>query len=102
MSQASIESLSPGVLCLCGDIDFTSGPSLREQGGKLIAASQSTQVVVNCAKIERSSSVGLSLLLAFMRDAQAAGKSILVRDMPKELHELARVSGLLDILPIET
>ena len=101
MSKAAIVEQSSGLFQLSGVLDYLSGPLLREQGGRLIAASQATSCVIDCAAVDKSSSVGLSLLLAFMRDAQAAGKSLVVRNMPEDMHEIASVSGLLEVLPRE-
>lgn len=101
MSQASIDELSPGVFQLSGVIDYTSGPQLRKDGGKLLKDCNASTCVIDCAAVDKSSSVGLSLLLAFVRDAQSKGKSILVRNLPKDMQEIAKVSELLDILPLE-
>lgn len=101
MSQAAIVEQSSGLFQLSGVLDYLSGPLLREQGGRLITASQAASCVIDCAAVDKSSSVGLSLLLAFIRDAQAAGKSLVVRSLPEDMREIASVSGLLDVLPLE-
>lgn len=101
MSQAAISELAPGVLQLGGELDYLSAPALREQGAQLIGASQGGVCVIDCATVAKSSSVGLSLLLAFMRDASAAGKSLSVRGLPEEMREIAGVCGLLEVLPLE-
>jgi len=101
VSKAAIVEQSAGLFQLSGVLDYLSGPLLREQGGRLIAASQAARCVIDCAAVDKSSSVGLSLLLAFMRDARAAGKSLVVRSLPEDMHEIASVSGLLDVLPLE-
>ncbi|MGX5220726.1 MULTISPECIES: STAS domain-containing protein [Pseudomonas] len=98
MSQASIDELSPGVFQLSGVIDYSSGPQLRKEGGKLLKACNASTCVIDCGAVEKSSSVGLSLLLAFMRDAQSKGKSLEVRNLPKDMQEIAKVSELLEIL----
>jgi phospholipid transport system transporter-binding protein len=101
VSKAAIVEQSSGLFQLSGVLDYLSGPLLREQGGRLIAASQAASCVIDCAAVDKSSSVGLSLLLAFMRDARAAGKSLAVRGLPEDMREIASVSGLLDVLPLE-
>ena len=88
-------------LQLAGVLDYSSGPALREQGGRLIRASQAAELVVDCSAVERSSSVGISLLLAFMRDARKAGKVLSVRALPEDMREIAKVSSLLEILPLQ-
>lgn len=101
MSRAAIVEQSSGLFQLSGVLDYLSGPLLREQGGRLIAASQAASCVIDCGAVDKSSSVGLSLLLAFMRDAQAAGKGLVVRGLPEDMREIASVSGLMDVLPLE-
>lgn len=100
MSRAGIAERAPGEFHLCGVLDYRSGPALRERGGQLIGASQAGACVIDCTEVEKSSSVGLSLLLAFMRDTERAGKTIEVRGLPRDMHEIAKVSGLLEILPL--
>ncbi len=101
MSQASLREGAAGELQLAGVLDYSSGPALREQGGRLIRASQAAELVVDCSAVERSSSVGISLLLAFMRDARKAGKVLSVRALPEDMREIAKVSSLLEILPLQ-
>lgn len=100
MTEATgrVEQGADGVLRLAGVLDYQSGPALREQGRGLIRASSADPLRVDCAGVERSSSVGLSLLLAFIRDAHAMGRGIRIGGLPEEMQELASVSGLSDIL----
>ncbi|VXD02992.1 Phospholipid transport system transporter-binding protein [Pseudomonas sp. 8Z] len=99
MSQAAIVERVPGELVLSGVIDHASGPLLREQGRRLIQGG-TTALVLDCSAISKSNSVGLSLLLAFMRDARQAGRELHIRALPEELREMAQVSALLELLPI--
>jgi phospholipid transport system transporter-binding protein len=102
VSQARISEVTPGVFQLAGVLDYLSAPALREQGGRLLKASQVDTCVIDCSSVEKSSSVGVSLLLAFMRDASAANKTLSVRDLPKDMREIAGVCGLLEILPLQS
>ncbi|NWL79947.1 anti-anti-sigma factor [Pseudomonas taiwanensis] len=101
MSEARIEQAAPGELRLVGVLDYSTGPQLREAGRQLIQASSTASVLLDCSAVERTSSVGLALLLAFMRDASAAGKSVTVRGMPEDMRQIADVSGLTELLPLE-
>ena len=98
MSEAGVTMTEPGVLRLAGVLDYRSGPALRKQGKALIAASREQRLVLDCSAVSKSSSVGLSLLLAFMRDAQAAGKAWEVRGMPADMREIAEVYDLDEVL----
>jgi phospholipid transport system transporter-binding protein len=98
MSEAAVQMDDAGELRLSGVLDYRTGPHLREQGQALIKASKAAAVVVDCSAVEKSSSVGLSLLLCFMRDAQAAGKALSIRGMPEDMREIAQVSELTELL----
>ncbi|MDP9938133.1 MULTISPECIES: STAS domain-containing protein [Pseudomonadaceae] len=101
MSQASISERSAGQLQLSGVLDYSTGPLLREQGARLIAASSAARLALDCSTVEKSSSVGLALLLAFMRDARKAGRELTISALPDDMREIAQVSGLLELLPLQ-
>jgi phospholipid transport system transporter-binding protein len=87
-----------GELMLSGVLDYRTGPALRKQGQALIKSSTASALVVDCSGVQKSSSVGLSLLLCFMRDAQAAGKALSIRALPDDMREIAQVSELTELL----
>lgn len=98
MSQAGVSMAEPGVLRLTGVLDFRSGPALRKDGKALIGACREPRLVLDCTGVVKSSSVGLSLLLAFMRDGQSAGKSCELRGIPEDMQEIAQVYDLDEVL----
>lgn len=98
MNDGAIRQAANGELQLVGVLDYRTGPALREAGRQLIQASTQASLVLDCAAVQKSSSVGLSLLLAFMRDAKAAGKQLSIRGLPADMQEIAKVSGLLEVL----
>lgn len=102
MSRASIVEQAPGAFQLLGVLDYLSGPELREQGARLIGACQASVCTVDCEGVKKSSSVGLALLLAFMRDASAAGKTLAVKNLPEDMRGIAGVCELLELLPLES
>lgn len=101
MSQASISESAPGRLQLSGVLDYSTGPLLREQGARRIAASSAARLSLDCGAVEKSSSVGLALLLAFVRDARKAGRELVITGLPEDMRQIAQVSGLLELLPLE-
>ncbi len=100
-SEASLQSGASGELRLAGVLDLHSGAALREDGRRLIAAARDRELVLDCSGVIRSSSVGLALLLAWLRDAQAAGKSLQIRALPEEMRKIAEVSELEALLPLQ-
>ena len=101
MSEASLKLSADGVLNLVGVLDYRSGPALREQGRKLISSCEQAGLPLDCAGVSKSSSVGLALVLAFIRDARGVGKQLVLRNLPEDMREIAQVSGLGDLLPLQ-
>lgn len=98
VSESLVRLGAAGEIELVGVLDYRTGPALRKQGAELIKSSQAPAVVLDCSGVEKSSSVGLALLLAFMRDAGELGKAVSVRSLPLDMSEIAKVSGLDQIL----
>lgn len=101
MSNAQIARDAAGVLHLSGVLDYSTGPLLRQQGQALIGDGADQVLQINCAAVERSSSVGLALLLAYMRDAQRVGKTVELLQLPEDMRKIAKVCGLTEMLGIE-
>lgn len=101
MSKASVILDPAGIVYIKGVLDHDSGPLLREQGQALIRDSASKTLQLNCSEVEKSSSVGLALLLAFMRDGQQYGKAIEFVQLPDDMRKIAHVCGLTEILGLE-
>jgi len=97
MSDARIEAQADN-LKLFGVLDYLTAPKLREQGKKLIGAAKTAAIQIDCSGVTHSSSVGLALLLAFMRDAKASGKTLSIRHLPEEMRQIAQVSGIVGLL----
>lgn len=87
-------------LCLAGVLDARTGPGLREQGRALIRNSQASALRLDLSGVDKSSSVGLALLLAFLRDAEAAGKALRIQALPEDMRQIAEVCQLLELLPL--
>ncbi|CRL98714.1 STAS domain-containing protein [Pseudomonas poae] len=98
MTESAVRIGAAGELFLSGVLDYRTGPYLRKQGQALIKASDAPAVVLDCSAVTKSSSVGLSLLLCFMRDAEAANKPFSIRALPEDMREIAEVSGLTELL----
>ena len=98
MTESAVRLGDAGELFLSGVLDYRSGPELRRQGQALINTSGASVLVLDCSAVTKSTSVGLSLLLCFMRDAEAAKKTVSIRALPEDMREIAEVSGLTELL----
>ena len=102
MSQCAIREAAAGQLLLSGVLDYRTGPQLRLTGQELIRASKASSLLLDCSAVEKSSSVGLSLLLAFIRDAQSAKKTLSFIGLPEDMRQIAEVSGLTELFPLQS
>ena len=98
MSEGAVTLAGESELRLSGVLNFQTGPQLRKEGQALIKKALAKSLVVDCSAVTKSSSVGLSLLLCFIRDAQALNKPLNIRAMPEDMREIAQVSGLTELL----
>ena len=98
MSEAAVTLAGESELRLSGVLDFRTGPRLRSDGQALINKALARELVVDCSAVTKSSSVGLSLLLCYIRDAQALNKPLSIRAMPEDMREIAQVSGVTELL----
>ena len=98
MSEGAVTLAGESELRLSGVLNFQTGPQLRKEGQALIKKALAKSLVVDCSAVTKSSSVGLSLLLCFIRDAQALNKPLSIRAMPEDMREIAQVSGLTELL----
>lgn len=94
-------SLSGDVLRLEGVLDSITGPKLRQQGQQLIQAFDREKLVIDCSGVVKSSSVGLALLLAFMRDLKAKGCKVQITGLPEDMTHIAEVSNVQEIMQLE-
>ena len=99
MTKASVQQVSPGRVALEGCLDRRTVKPLRASFSSLLKTSGS-HIDIDLANVGRSTSVGLSLLLCYAREAKAEGKTLAFLNTPKPLFEMARVSGLDDVLPL--
>ena len=99
-NTASLQQVNPQQMTLEGELNQHTAAALRIRYASLIGGADS-QFRVDLSGVSHSNSVGLSLLLCFMRKAKKSNKSLVFVSIPDALFEMARVSGLDDVLPLE-
>ena len=97
MATAEI-NLQNQQLSLRGVLDYRTAPQLLTEGKALIAASSAPQLEINCAAVSKSSSVGLALVLAFMREGLRLNKQVSVTHLPEDMQQIAEVCQLTPVL----
>ena len=99
MTAAQIISLGNGRMQLTGVLNLDSIPGLLSE---IDALSYDTpSLTVDLKTVEHADSAGVALLVAWMRNAQRAQRDIRFLNMPTQMLNITRVSGLDGILPLD-
>jgi phospholipid transport system transporter-binding protein len=97
MTRASV-AINGDVLSIIGVLDFESIAEVDAQGQQWVVGNAPAQCRVDLAGVTYCSSVGIALVLGWMRTAQKAGKTLSIQNTPADMLALARVSGLDSLL----
>ena len=79
-----------------GVLHFTTVTTLLRLGSDAIANGRAT--VIDLSGVKDSDSSGLALLIEWLSIARAAGKSLRYENIPTQLHQLARLSDVEELL----
>ena len=95
-----LEKVSSGHYILKGQLSFKTVPELWKINKELLFSDEAQILDINLSQIERSDSSGLALLVEWYREAEQDGKKITFFNLPVQMFEIARISGLNEILPL--
>ena len=96
---AEIQINSLGQLIVMGELSFASIPELCKVGEQFINKCESP--VFDLQNVNAEDNSGLALLTAWARFANQLNKVICFINLPNQLLDMARLSGLEKILPIK-
>jgi phospholipid transport system transporter-binding protein len=94
---SDIQVNSVGQFLVVGELNFTTVPTLSTRGKQLISASP--MPIFDLRLTSSSDNAGLALLVGWMRYAKKLNKSLRFVNLPTQLLEIAKISGL--TLPIK-
>lgn len=83
-------------LILSGSLVMSTVPALYEAGLQHLS---DADMEVDLAKVEMVDSAALSMLLGWLRAAQAKNRSLRVTNLPANLLSLANLYGVAEMLP---
>lgn len=100
MASASImqQATDTGSILVSGRVDFDSVLTYRETGEQLIRSNAGEELSFDLSNAEISGNIGVSLLLCWLRCANNLGEKVAFRQIPENLCEMIRVSGVEQIL----
>ena len=83
-------------IVLSGPVTLANVAQVLEEGRRHLAEGAAT---VDLAEVSELDSSALALLLAWLREAKAAGRTIGFANLPESLRTIARLYGVQDLLP---
>lgn len=98
--EYKLEQLAVGDIVLSGELDHNTVVEARQTGERWLAETTGT-CRFSLKGLESAHSGVLSLLLCLIRYAERHQRSIVFADMPDRLYDMARMSGLDQLLPLE-
>lgn len=84
---------------LVGDLTFASVPGLLAEGRRQLDFAG--ELLIDCQGIDHSDSAGLALLLEWLDQSRQAKGHIRFRHLPEALINIARVSNVTSLLPLD-
>ncbi len=97
-AAASVREGADGRLEVHGELSFASVPALWRSCRERCAAGSALDI--DLSHVRRADSAGLALLVEWLREAQRSGTRLRFFNIPPQMLEMARVSGLDGILPL--
>ncbi len=97
MTSATL-TIDGSKLSIAGALDFESVVEIDVRGRQWLAESAPAQCEIDLAAVTYCSSVGIALVLGWMRTASKASKSLSIKNIPADMLALARVNGLDGVL----
>jgi phospholipid transport system transporter-binding protein len=85
-------------LQVVGVLDLRSVVGLLEAGRRAIDASSGSEAVLDLSGVRRSDSAGLALVVDWLRAARRRGLRLAIEGAPSQLMDIARVSGLEELM----
>ena len=83
---------------ITGDIDHHAARELREELDDVIARSRPELLILDMEKVGFMDSSGIGLILGRMRSVRANGGELLIKNAPKGIAEIIRISGLSQLI----
>ncbi len=99
-TTAQLEKIASGHYILKGQLNFETVPELWEKHKISLFTDETDVLDIDLSQLERSDSSGLALLVEWYREAEQEGKQITFLNLPEQMYEIARISGLNEILPL--
>ncbi len=99
MSETAIQPQDDNSYLISGELNMQTVPDPLQQVEPILSRSQG-EVCFDLQAVTRSDSAGLALLVEWMQFARQRDRKLSFRNLPDQLRDIARISGLEDLLPL--
>lgn len=99
--QAEINKQESGIYAIDGELNMQTVPAVSKQLLELMRQIEGESLTLDLSSVSRSDSAGVALMVEAMQLAKSANLSLHLSNLPQQMKDIAGVSGLLDILPIQ-
>jgi phospholipid transport system transporter-binding protein len=99
VNEARLDSTGEGKFRIEGNLDYNTVKQLLDQDSSLFSQN-SEHITIDLGGIDRTTSVGLALMLEWLRQARSKNKSIQFINVPEQILAMARISQLETILQL--
>jgi phospholipid transport system transporter-binding protein len=100
VSDANLQALGEGRFRVVGSLDYETVDRLLEEDNSLFAGNPA-EIEVDLSGVSHTTSVGLALMLEWLRQARARNVAIRFSHVPAQILGIAKLSQLEDILPLD-
>ncbi|MCW8899045.1 MAG: STAS domain-containing protein [Gammaproteobacteria bacterium] len=98
--QPTITKQSQGTYAIEGELNMQTVPGVSLQLQQILPGTEGETFTLDLALVTRSDSAGVALLVEVMQLAKVTKQTLLFSNLPRQMQDIADVSGLLDILPL--
>lgn len=96
-AQAGV-AIALDTLSLSGVLDYDTVAAVDKQGQQWLRGAAPQQCTIDLSGVSYSSSVGIALLLGWLRLAAQQNKNLRIQQLPAAMLALAKLGGLEDVL----
>ena len=100
INDNNLQPCDDGSMSLSGSLSHQTVPNLLKQSKRLFDNNSHAEIVIDLKQVSRSDSSGVALLIEWMRQASSRNKTIRFLNIPEQMLEIAKVSGVDKILAI--
>jgi len=88
------------IATLCGEMDTAAAQEAEEALAPLLN-SKGKDILIDCTDLEYISSSGLRILLRILKQAQAAGSRVILKNVNDVIRDVLNLTGFMSIFEFE-